>query len=532
MSKYIFSIAIAGTLVGLWTPHIAAAAQPCESLTSLKLPDTTITAASLVDTGSFTPPTPTGGPTAAALTTPPFCRVQLTVAPQIRSEVWMPTSGWNGKFEGVGGGGFAGVIVYGALANALRSGYATASTDTGHQGNTAEFALGHPELVVDFGYRAIHEMTVKGKQITEAFYGQAPRESYFVGCSTGGRQALSEAQRYPNDYDGIVAGAPAIDWTHLNISGIWFGLSTLKDPESYIPASKLPAIHAASVAACDLTDGVKDGLISDPRACTFKPSTIVCKGADGNDCLTSKQAEALDKIYAGTKSADGRMVYPGRMPGVQRGWGNFVTGTAPGTAALYVYSTGFLKYFVYGDPQWDYRTWDFDKDLRTVEGDEKVRSIMDTWNPALRRFRDRGGKLILYHGWGDDAISPLNTINYFKMVVEKTTGGPKAADALASEDEAFRKSAQKTGEFLRLYMVPGMNHCGGGQPTGPSTFDAVMALSNWVEKKQAPDTLLGSHMANGAADLTRPLCPYPAVAQYSGQGDVKDAANFSCRLPR
>jgi feruloyl esterase len=275
MSKRIFAVVVAGTLIALWLPPVAAAAQPCERLTSLKLPDTTITAASIVDTGSFTPPTATGAPAAAALTTPPFCRVQLTVAPQIRIEVWMPASGWNGKFQGVGGGGFAGVIVYGALANALRSGYATASTDTGHQGNTAEFALGHPELVIDFGYRAIHEMTVKGKQITEAFYGQAPRESYFVGCSTGGRQALSEAQRYPEDYNGIVAGAPAIDWTRLNLSGIGLALATLKDPDSYIPASKLPAIHSASVAACDLSDGVKDGLVSDPRACKFDPSAMV-----------------------------------------------------------------------------------------------------------------------------------------------------------------------------------------------------------------------------------------------------------------
>jgi feruloyl esterase len=532
MSKRIFAVVAAGTLVALWLPPVAAAAQPCERLTSLKLPDTTITAASIVDTGSFTPPTATGAPAAAALTTPPFCRVQLTVAPQIRIEVWMPASGWNGKFQGVGGGGFAGVIVYGALANALRSGYATASTDTGHQGNTAEFALGHPELVVDFGYRAIHEMTVKGKQITEAFYGQAPRESYFVGCSTGGRQALSEAQRYPEDYNGIVAGAPAIDWTRLNLSGIGLALATLKDPDSYIPSSKLPAIHTGSVAACDLSDGVKDGLVSDPRACKFDPSAMVCKSGDAADCLTPKQADALNKIYEGMKSHDGTLVYPGRMPGVERGWGNFITGNSAGASAGYLYSTGYMKYFVFADPSWDYRAWDFARDLPKVEADQKNRSVMDTWNPDLRRFRDRGGKLIVYHGWGDDAISPLNTINYFKMVVEKTTGGPKAADALASEDEAFRKAAQKTGDFMRLFMVPGMNHCGGGQPTGPNTFDAVTALSNWVENKQAPDTLLGSHMTNGVADLTRPLCPYPGVAQYSGQGDVKDAANFSCRMPR
>jgi feruloyl esterase len=513
-------------------PPNAAASQPCESLSSVQLPDTTITSVASVDNGSFTPPSLPGAPPAAALTVPAFCRVQLTVKPQVRIELWLPTSGWNGKFEGVGGGGFAGVIVYGALATALRNGYATASTDTGHQGNTAEFALGHPELVVDFGYRAIHEMTVKSKQLIEAFYGVPPRESYFVGCSTGGRQALAEAQRYPEDYKGIVAGAPAIDWTRLNLSGIWLSLATLKDADSYIPASKLHAIHAASVAACDLSDGVKDGLVSDPRACKFDPATIICKAGDRSDCLTVKQAGALKKIYGGMTSPDGTRVYPGRMPGVERGWATFITGNSPGTSAGYSYATAYLRYFVFADPTWDFRTWEFARDLPKVEGDQMNRSIMDTLNPDLRRFRDLGGKLILHHGWGDDAISPLSTINYFKMVVENTSGGPKAADAVAPADDRFRDAARKTGEFMRLFMVPGMNHCGGGQPTGPSTFDAVTALSNWVEKKQPPDMMLGSHVTNGVADLTRPLCPYPQVAQYSGQGDVKDAANFACRMPR
>jgi feruloyl esterase len=533
MNRRIFAVAIVGVLVAISTPRVAAAAQPCESLTSLKLPDTTITAATMVQEGPFAPPAPTGPGARAGtpLPVPAFCRVELTVAPQIHIEVWMPSSGWNGKFQGVGGGGFAGVIVYPALAAALHAGYATASTDTGHQGNTAEFALGHPELVVDFGYRAIHEMTVKGKQLTEAFYGTAPRDSYFVGCSTGGRQGLAEAQRYPDDYDGIVSGAPAINWTHLLVSGVALGLATLKDPESYIPTSKLPAIHAASVAACDQTDGVKDGLVSDPRVCKFDPSAMVCTGGDTPACLTPKQAAALKQIYDGTRF-DGRTIDPGRLPGVERGWGGFITGPSAGRSIGYTYGTDYMKYFVFADPQWDYRTWDYGRDLARVDADQRNRSVMDTWNPDLRRFRDRGGKLILYHGWGDDAISPLNTINYFKMVVEKTTGGPKAEDALAPENDTFRKAAQKTGEFMRLFMVPGMNHCGGGQPTGPSTFDAVTALSSWVEKKQAPDVLVGSHMANGVADLTRPLCPYPQVATYSGQGDGKDAANFSCRMPR
>jgi feruloyl esterase len=529
MSKRVSAAVFAGTLAVLfWTPAMAMAAQSCDGLVSLKLVDTTITSATVVQEGPFAPPAPAapGARAGAPLPVPSFCRVQLIVVPQIHIEVWMPMTGWNGKFEGVGGGGFAGIIGYPALATALKAGYAAASTDTGHQGNTPQFALGHPELVIDFGYRAIHEMTVKGKQITERFYGMAPLESYFVGCSTGGRQGLSEAQRYPDDYNGIVAGAPAIDWTHLNLSGVWVALSTLKDPDSYIPASKLPAINDASLAACDLSDGVKDGLVADPRACRFDPATIICKEGDASGCLTQKQATALTKIYEGVKSTDGRTLYPGRLPGVERGWGNFTTGTAAGGSILYNYGSGYMKYFVFANPDWDYRTWDFSKDLHTLEADQKNRSVMDTWNPDLRRFRDRGGKLIVYHGWGDDAISPLNTINYFKMVVEKTTGGPKAADGAAREDATFRQAAEKTGDFMRLFMVPGMNHCGGGP--GPNTFDAATALANWVERKQAPDTLPASHVTNGVTDLTRPLCPYPQVAKYSGRGDVRDAANFTC----
>jgi len=532
MNTRIFAVVIVGTLIGLWTPPIAAAAQPCESLTSLKLPDTTITAATLVQEGPFAPPAPPvpGARAGAPLPVPSFCRVQFTVVPQIRVEVWVPATGWNGKFEGVGGGGYAGNISYPAMAIALRAGYATASTDTGHVGGDGSFALGHPELVIDFGYRAIHEMTVKGKQVVEAFYGMRPRESYFVGCSTGGRQGLAEAQRYPDDYNGIVSGAPAIDWPHLLVSAVWNAQATLKDPASYIPPTKLSAINEATLAACDATDGVKDGLVADGRQCKFDPSSLVCREGDSPTCLTPKQAEALKKIYTGPRYADGKQIYPPRLPGVERGWGNFTTGPEPGRAANVILGGGYLKYFVLQDANADPLAFDFATDMKKVDNDEKDIVALQTFNTNLKPFRDRGGKLILYHGWGDDAISPLNTINYFKMVVDKTTGGPKATDASALEDAAFQQAARKTGDFMRLFMVPGMNHCGGGP--GPNTFDAVTALSNWVEKKQAPDVLPGAHMTNGVADLTRPLCPYPQVAQYSGQGDVKDAANFSCRMPR
>jgi feruloyl esterase len=531
MSKRVSAVVLAGSLAALfWTPSAAMAAQPCESLASLKVPDTSITAASVVPAGPFIANPAATGRGGAPPTVPAFCRVQLTVTPQINVEVWMPASGWNGKFEGVGGGGYAGAISYAAMVTALNAGYATASTDTGHVGGDGRFALGHPELVIDFGYRAIHEMTVKGKQIVEAFYGTAPRESYFVGCSTGGRQGLAEAQRYPDDYSGIVSGAPAIDWPHLLISAVWNSQATLKDPASYIPPTKLAAINEATLAACDAADGVKDGLVADGRQCKFDPSSLVCREGDSPTCLTPKQVEALNKIYTGPRYADGKQIYPGRLPGVERGWGNFTTGPEPGRAANLILGGGYLKYFVLQDANADPLVFDFATDMPKVDKDEKDIAALQTFDANLKPFRDRGGKLILYHGWGDDAISPLNTINYFKTVVDKTTGGPKAASATAPEDATFQQAARKTGDFMRLFMVPGMNHCGGGP--GPNTFDAVTALSNWVEKKQAPDMLLGSHMTNGVADLTRPLCPYPQAAQYSGQGDVKDPTNFKCAAPR
>jgi feruloyl esterase len=507
----------------------ALAEKSCDGFAGFKLPDATITAATLVPAGSFVanPAAPAGGRGGPPPTVPSFCRVQLTVAPQIHIEVWMPASGWNGKFEGVGGGGYAGTISYPAMVTALNAGYATASTDTGHTGNDPQFALGHPELVIDFGFRAIHEMTVKGKLITQTFYDMPPRESYFVGCSTGGRQGLAEAQRYPEDYDGIVSGAPAINWAHLMMGALWNSQVTLKDPESYIPAAKLAAINNASVAACDMTDGVKDALVADPRTCPFDPANLTCKYVESDNCLTPTQVLALTKVYDGARYPDGKAIYPGRPPGVERGWGNFTTGPAPGRAINFNYSGGYMKYFVLGDPNWDPMTFDFAKDMSKVDSDEKNRSALETMNPDLKKFRDRGGKLILYHGWGDDAVSPFNTINYYKMVVEKTSGGPKAGDAWSAEDATFNQAADKTGEFMRLFMVPGMNHCGGGP--GPNTFDAATALANWVEKKQAPDTLLGSHMTNGAADLTRPLCPYPLTAKYSGSGSVTVAASFACK---
>ena len=515
----IVAAVIALGVVLVWSEPARAAS--CDSLTALTLADTTIKAATLVPAGPFVAPgrgaaPPAGGRQGAPPPmVPAICRVELTVSPAVNIEVWLPATGWNGKFQGVGGGGYAGIVSYPALVAAVNAGYAAASTDTGHVDGDSAFALGHPELVVDFGYRAIHEMTVKGKAITEAFYGNAAKQAYFVGCSTGGRQALAEAQRYPADYDGLVAGAPAINWAHLLVSSLWTGLATLKDEASYIPVAKLAAANDASLAACDALDGVKDGIVDDPRRCTFDPAVIQCRGDDSPECLTAKQVEALRKIYDGARYANGKPIYPGRLPGTERAWTAFTAGPRPGAGLSHVFGVGYIKNFVFADPNWDFKAWDMATDMPKVDADQKNRSVMDTWNPDLRPFRDRGGRLLLYHGWGDDAISPISTINYFREVAAVTTGG---------------KAADKAGDFVRLFLVPGMGHCNGGP--GPTAFDGVGAIARWVENKQAPAQLLGSHLTAGIADLTRPLCPYPMTAQYSGQGSTTDAANFSCKQPR
>ena len=482
-----------------------AEAQSCESLTSLSLAETTIVSAALVPAGPFTPPVPAGAAppqTPRPIEAPAACRVVGRVNPAVNFEVWMPASGWNGKFQAVGGGGFAGVISYGPMMAALNRGYATASTDTGHVGGNGAWALGRPDLVTDFAYRAIHEMTVKAKTIVERFYGRLPRRSYFVGCSTGGRQGLMEAQRFPADYDGIVAGAPANFWTHLMVGGLWPAAAALKDAAAAIPAGKRALLHKAVMAACDARDGVGDGLIEDPQRCAFDPGTLQCPGADGEACLTGPQVEAAKKIYAAAINPRTKQeVFPGMPPGGELTWNALAGGPQPFSIPV-----EFFKYFVYSDPNWDWKTIDFDRDVAAI--DEKYAKLMNATDPNLKSFRDRGGKIIMYHGWNDQLIAPLNSINYYNSV-SKAMG------------------ANNTDDFFRLFMAPGMLHCAGGP--GPNTFDAVAALEQWVEQGAKPDSLLASHATNGVIDRTRPLCPYPQVAVYKGSDSIDEAKNFVCK---
>jgi feruloyl esterase len=490
-----------------------ARADSCESLTSLSLPNAVVTAAQSVVAGAFTPPKRPSLPIPADYKAlPAFCRAAVAVTPvkdsEIKFEIWMPAAGWNGKFVGVGNGGYSGEIWYWAMAEPLARGYATASTDTGHEGGVmdASFAMGHPEKLADFGWRAVHEMTVKSKAITAAFYGRTPRLAYWNGCSTGGRQGLMEAQRFPADYDGIIAGAPANYMTHLSAQTVWVAQAMRKEPGGFIPPDKLPVLHKAVLAACDAQDGVRDGVLEDPTRCRFDPKVVQCQGADGPDCLTAPQVEAVRKIYGGSVNPRTKeLLFPGMSPGGELGW---ATGVGAVTAEPMALATGIFKYVVFKDPNWDYKTYDFDRD--STRADEVDGGTMNAINPNLKAFFDRGGKLLQYHGWADPGIAPLNSINYYNSVGQALGGVNRIQDK------------------YRLFLMPGMNHCRGGD--GPDQFDSLGAMEQWVEGQKAPERLIASRSRNGQTDRTRPLCPYPQMAIYSGAGNTDDAANFACKL--
>jgi feruloyl esterase len=493
----------------------------CEALASLKLPETAITSAETVPAGEFTPPArggPPGGewlaPNQDTRTLPAFCRVAGVVAPQIRFEVWLPqqtgSGRWNEKLNGVGNGGLAGFINYAAMMRSLTRGYATASTDAGHvaEPGNDDWALGHPELLVDFASRSIHMTARAAKAVILAYYGRSAARSYFTGCSGGGGQALSEAQRYPADYDGIVAGAPANFPTHMWPGELYPAWVTHRTPESLIPWEKLSLVQGAVLAACDAPDGIEDGILADPRRCQFKPSSLLCKGPDGPDCLTAAQVESFERIYEGLKDpSSGGLFWPGYEMSSEPGWTGHVF--EPFSIPL-----NYFKYMALQDPGWDWRSLDFSDPQSFAllnDASHRLGPILNSTDPDLTAFKRLGGKLILYHGWIDANIAPRNSIAYYQAVQEAMGGEPE------------------TQSFLRLFMVPGMGHCGGGP--GPNTFDALAALEQWVENGKAPDRITASHVSSGAVDRTRPLCVFPRVAVYQGRGSTDDAANFECRSP-
>jgi hypothetical protein len=516
-------------------------AEACAKLSSLPIPDAAITSAQAYGAGAL--PATVRGPFGENLADlfsklPAFCRVVAAAKPtsdsNITVELWMPLAGWNGRFEGIGNGGFAGSIDTSGLAALMAKGYAVAATDTGHSASfiDASWAPGHPEKVIDFGYRGIHEMTRVAKAVVEAFYGSSARHSYFSGCSDGGREALMEAQRYPEDYDGILAGAPANYWTRLVTIGVTDTQALTMKPESYIPPKKIPAIAHAVLAACDQLDGVRDGILNDPRQCKFDPVSVACKnGEDTDQCLTAPQVTALRTIYAGLQDEHGHNLFPGYLPGAEdgfAGWAIWILGPAPGKSLMAGFGGGFYANMVYEKPDWDLKSFNLETGLALAQ--EKTAVALNAIDPNLKPFRSHGGKLILYHGWDDPAIPSLNTVDYYEDVVH-TLG------------------AAKIDSFVRLYMVPGMQHCFGGP--GPDNFgqsptwnsdpkyNVRTALEEWVEKGTAPGAIIttkaggagrpgGGSGPSGPPVMTRPLCPFPQVAQYKGAGDTNAAENFMC----
>jgi feruloyl esterase len=485
--------------------HLSMDAAACGRLASFTLSNATVTSAQVVSAGQFKPP---AGADAGFADLPAFCRVALTITPSrdsdIKAETWLPLSGWNGKFHEVGNGGWNGDIQYGALAEALRRGYATASTDTGHVGGSASFALGHPEKVIDFGYRAIHETAVQSKAVIAALYGTAQRLSYFTGCSGGGRQAFAEAQRFSEDFEGIIAGDPGYDRTGESFQLVSVAQAMLRDPAGRIPPEKFSVLHQAALDACDARDGVKDGIIDDPTHCKFDPAVTQCKGADGPNCLTPAQVETAKKFYAPLNDPKtGEEVFPGFEPGSELRWAGMAGGPRPLAMA-----DDLFKYIVFQDPNWDYLTLDVGQHLALARKIDN--GTISPTSPNLKPFVGRGGKLLIYHGWGDQNVAPLSSVHYYEKLV--TALGKNQVD-----------------DSVRLYMVPGMGHCGGGE--GPNVFDTLTALEQWREHGVAPKEIIASQITKGSVSRTRPLCPYPQVAQYKGTGSTDQAENFVCRLP-
>jgi feruloyl esterase len=485
------------------TPPARAAAS-CASLAALAVPSVTIRSAESVPAGPLTLPG-----VRAPLTVSAFCRVVAIAAPtsdsNIAIEIWLPpVDTWNGKLLGTANGGFGGVIGYRAMAEGLARGYAVVGTDTGHSGDQMAFGKGHPEKIADWAYRSVHVMTDLAKLVVRSYAGRFPDYAYFDGCSTGGQQALSEAQRFPQDYDGIVAGDPGQNRVRLILGFLWSWMALhTDDGQPVMPAATLGVVADAAVAACDANDGLKDGVIGDPRACHFDPATLACRGAAGPSCLTPAQVAAVNKVYDGAKNPrTGEPIYPGWIRGSERGWGSYLLNPKE-PARL-----GFFRDFSFHDPAWEWRTFDWDRDVAFV--DAAVPDLSAT-SVDLSAFEAAGGKLVMYTGWADPVVPPMDTVQYYEDVA-------RAMGGLAA-----------TQRFYRFFPVPGMAHCGGG--TGTSTFDALAALEQWREHGTAPDALAGERRAGGRVDRTRPICAYPNVARYRGTGSQDEASNFSCVTP-
>jgi len=479
-------------LMFLSFPLIAAT---CDDLGRLSIQAGTITATELKSAGEFEQ---NFGP---AIALPAHCRIAATLTPSsdstIGMELWLPEN-WNGKFLALGNGGWAGSISFAAMAGGLQSGYAVASNDTGHVGGSAAFAIGHPEKVVDFAYRAMHEMVVHSKTLIQNYYERPAQLSYYQGCSTGGRQGMISAQRYPADFDAIIAGAPVYNQLALNATQFHNMKTLIENRSMALPPEKVEMLHSAVLNACEVNDQVEDGFLNNPLACDFEPASLQCDGADSNSCLTSDQVTAVNNVYGGVFAKNGEQLYPGHAKGFETGWRVPAEDAVP--SALQVDATRFL---VYEDADWDWREFDLERDLALAR--DKA-GFIEALDPDLSEFKARGGKILFYHGWNDPGPSPINTINYYDSVLE----------TIAGDNE----------DWMRLFMMPGMGHCRGG--IGPDQADFLGALDSWREDGVAPDRITASRSRDGRIDMTRPLCAYPAVATWDGTDSPNEGDSYTC----
>jgi feruloyl esterase len=481
--------------------------QACLKLkTNFQLQGATVDSAAYV-AADFVPPG------LAAPVGQPFCRLQLTSKPSadsdIKSEIWMPTlASWNGRFLAVGGGGNSGSIQYAAMSSGLTNGYATLSTDNGHVGGGQEWAIGHPEKVIDFGHRAQAVTAVAGKALTQAFYEEPARKSYWLGCSQGGGKGMMQSQRYPENFDGIVAGAPVFDWVGSQFAAPWVALKGMRDVTQFVPRAKLAAIHTAVLAACDGHDGLADGLIQQPQRCNFNPAVMACPaGTDSNTCLTPGQVTAMQRYYSPVTRPDGSQIYAAFAPGSE---GNSVW---LGASAPNGNWSGFWPNIVYENPAYSIvASLNVDTDVDYNFAKTKLGANYDAVSTDLDKFKARNGKLLIWHGYNDSSVTPHHTRDYVEAV---TT----------------RYGTSQSAEFLRAYFAPGVNHCGGGEGPEPDQMNLLATMVEWVEKGVAPTSVMASHRMGGVVDRTMPLCPYPQVARYKGSGDVRQGTNFVCGAP-
>jgi feruloyl esterase len=495
-------------MIGLLATALAAGLNmPCEQLATIALERADVTAATTVAAGIFTPPPGSGGPRPANAPPPQpipeHCRVTMVLAPtsdsNINVELWLPTSDWNGKFLAVGNGGWAGAIQgYGDMQEALRRGYATAATDTGHSaadGPAGMFALGHPEKITDFAFRAIHDMTVKSKRLIDAFYAAPLDYSYYKGCSTGGRQGVMAAQRYPSDFDGIIAGALANRHIHMHTAGAYRAMQLARNPDQALPEAKAKLVNEAVLEQCDV---LNEGFLNNPRQCTFDYATLACgAGKSGDRCLTPGELATVQTYYGGLKNSKGDLIFSGQAYGVP------IPAMASSQDPPNPFAFDSIRILGFQNADYDWRNFNLDRDMPLID---RQTGFVDAVDPDLRAFEAQGGKLLLYAGWRDNGITPENTVHYYESVLREM--GPRQDD------------------WMRLFLVPGMEHCRGGP--GPNTFDSITALEQWREEGAAPEQMLGTNRDSG---LKRPICPYPQYAKYHGKGNLKDEKNWSCASP-